>query len=77
MCVYVDDCFPASVLLWISNLKHLSSAVTKEMSRMINDDKRQPADILCFLKLVVDVVDNNDCDDDDDKIRRSDDDDNS
>lgn len=29
-----------------------------------------------FLKLVVDVVDNNDCDDDD-KIRRSDDDDNS
>lgn len=45
---------------------------------MINDDKRQPADILCFSKLVVDVVDNNDCDDDDDdKIRRSDDDDNS
>lgn len=43
---------------------------------MINDDKRQPADILCFLQLVVDVVDNNDCDDDD-KIRRSDDDDNS
>lgn len=44
---------------------------------MINDDKRQPADILCFLKLVVDVVDNNDCNDDDDKISRSDDDDNS
>lgn len=43
---------------------------------MINDDKKQPADILCFLKLVVDVVDNNDCDDDD-KIKRSDDDDNS
>lgn len=42
---------------------------------MINDDKRQPSDILC-LKLVADVVDNNDCDDDD-KIRRSDDDDNS
>lgn len=43
---------------------------------MINDDKRQPADILFFLKLVVDVVDNNDCYDDG-KFRRSDDDDNS
>lgn len=48
----------------------------KEISRMINDDKKQLVDIFCFLKLVVDVVDNNDCDDDD-KIRRSDDDDNS
>lgn len=45
----------------------------KEMSRMINDDKRQLVDIFCFLKLVVDVVDNNDCDDDD-KIRSNDDD---
>lgn len=40
VCVYVDDCFLVFVLLWILNFKYLSFVVMKEISRMINDDKR-------------------------------------